>query len=56
MSTLTASALIFLTVLGTLSLGVLMSYALLSGILLAFSRRKQEPAPELMARAQAAGD
>jgi hypothetical protein len=35
---------------------VLTSYALLSGILLAFSRRKQGPAPVLMARAQAAGD
>jgi hypothetical protein len=55
-STLTASALILLTVLGTLSLGVFMSYALLSGILLAFSRRKQEPASALMARAHAAGD
>lgn len=56
MSVLVASALIFLTVLSTLSLGVLLSYAALSGILLAFHRRKQEPAPALLARAQAAGD
>jgi len=55
-STLTASALLFLTVLSTLSLGVLMSYAVMSGILLAFSRRKREPEPVLLARAHAAGD
>jgi hypothetical protein len=55
-SALTASALIFLTVLGTLFLGVLMSYAAMSGILLAFSRRKREPEPVLLTRAHAAGD
>jgi hypothetical protein len=55
-SVLVASALIFLTVLSTLSLGVLLSYAALSGILLAFSRPKPEPAPALLARAHAAGD
>ena len=55
--TLTASAVILLTIVGTLSLGVLTSYMAITVILFAFGHRRQpEPAPAaLLSRSAHAG-
>jgi hypothetical protein len=57
LNALLASILLLLTVLVSLSLGVLTSYAALHAVLYVFSSRsRREPRPALMARAHAAGD
>jgi hypothetical protein len=56
LNALLASILLLLTVLVSLSVGVLTSYAALHAVLYAFSSRTREPRPALMARAHAAGD
>ena len=56
LNVLLASTLIFLTVVVSLSLGVLASYLALRAVLYTFGRRAPKMAPVLMARAHAAGD
>jgi hypothetical protein len=53
---LTATALLLLTVLGTLSAGVLASYGILTGILYAFGGRRRQPTPAALQQSHASGD